>query len=133
MTRTALIVLGAIALAPVFPASAQPVLLTLECTGDVTGTFTFDLSGSTGATYDDERAVDLSNVEISDSTIAFTQDERHTIEGTLSSSGTSSRFRIDRQTDKIDRETYEYLDNKVTGELHATGQCKPAPTPHKTL
>jgi hypothetical protein len=133
MRHAPLIVLAAIGLVAAFPAVADPVIITLECTGDVAGTFTFDLTGSTGATYDDDRTVDLSGVEISDSTIVFTQDDRKTIPDTTSSSGTSSRFRIDRQTNKIDRETYDYVDNKVTGESHATGQCKPAPTPHKAL
>ncbi len=133
MRRATLIVLAAIAAASARPASAQPVLLTLECTGDVSGTFTFDLSGSTGVTYDEDKTIDLSEVEISDSTIAFAQTDISPANETRLSMGTSSRFRIDRPTNKIDRITYDYVDNKVTGESHASGQCKPAPTPHKPL
>jgi hypothetical protein len=128
-----MVVVTLITAAALMPVAARAEIVTLECSGDVTGTFTFDLSVGTGATYDDNRSIDLSGVEISDGTIAFTQDERGVIEGTTNSSGTSSHFSIDRATDKIERLTYQYFDNKVTGESRGTGQCKPAPTPHKPL
>lgn len=115
------------------PVAARAELFTLDCTGDVTGTFTFDLAGGTGATYDDNKTIDLSEVEISEGTIAFAQTDISPANETRTSMGTSSRFRIDRQTNKIERITYEYVDNKVIGESHATGQCKPVPTPHKPL
>ena len=105
------------------PLSARAEFLTLDCSGGVTGIFTFDLSGGTGVTYDENKTIDLSEVEISQSTIAFAQ----------TGVGTSSRFSIDRRANKIERITYNYVDNKVTGETQETGQCKPAPTPNKPL
>jgi hypothetical protein len=115
------------------PVAARADILTLDCSGGVTGTFTFDLSGGTGVTYDEIRTIDLSDVEISQSTIVFAQNDISPANESSGSAGTSSRFRIDRQTNKIERMTYNYIDNKVTGESHDTGECKPAPTPHKPL
>ncbi len=117
----------------VVPSAARAEFLTLDCSGGVTGTFTFDLSGSTGVTYDENKTIDLSEVEISQSTIAFAQNDLSPASETSASVGTSSRFRIDRQANTIERITYNYVDNKVTGETHDTGQCKPGPTPHKPL
>jgi hypothetical protein len=115
------------------PLAARAEFLTLDCSGGVTGTFTFDLSGGTGVTYDENKTIDLSEVEISRSTIAFAQNDISPASETSASSGTSSRFRIDRQANTVERITYSYVDNKVTGETHETGQCKPVPTPHKPL
>jgi hypothetical protein len=127
--------LGALALAALLLAApvARADLLSLECSGDVTGTFTIDLSGGTAATYDDDRTIDLTEVEISDSTIAFVQDNIFPATERTQSGGTSSRFRIDRQTDTIERLSYDYVNNKVTGTSRAVGQCKKVPTPRKPL
>lgn len=131
--RATLIASIAVTLAALAPIAARAEIITLECTGDVTGTFTFDLSGGTGATYDDTRTIDLKNVEISQSTISFSQEDRRDTNGIYQNTGDASQFRIDRATNQIESITYQYLDNKVVGESHATGQCKPAPTPHKPL
>ena len=44
------------------PLAARAEILTLDCSGGVTGTFTFDLSGGTGVTYDENKTIDLSEV-----------------------------------------------------------------------
>jgi hypothetical protein len=94
----------------------------LQCSGDVAGKFSFDLSAGTGASYEDNRSTGLNQVEISSDTILFSTDP-----GETDQLGSSSRFRIDRQTDKIDQETYQYIDNKMVGSSHAAGQCKQVP------
>jgi hypothetical protein len=122
-----------LALALLAPVAAHADFLTLQCSGGVTGTFTFDLSGGTGVTYDENKTIDLSDVEISESTIVFAMTDISPANESSGSAGSSSRFRLDRQANKIERMTYDYVDNKVTGETHEMGQCKPAPTPHKPL
>jgi hypothetical protein len=131
--RYGVVLAAAVAFATLLPPAARADVISLECSGDVTGTFTFDLTGGTAATYDDDKTVDLTDVEISDSTIVFSQDNISPATEETASLGTSSRFRIDRQTNTIERLTYDYLNNKVTGETRATGQCKKVPTPHKPL
>ena len=113
--------------------AARAEIITLECSGEVTGTFTIDLSGGTAATYDDNRTVDLTEVEISESTIAFALDTLIPATETTQSGGSSSRFRIDRQTNKVEQLTYEYANNKIVGTSRASGQCKKVPTPRKPL
>lgn len=122
---------AAMAAATLLAPAARADVISLECSGDVTGTFTFDLTGGTAATYEDNKTIDLTDVEISDTTIVFTEDNINPATEETESQGTSSRFRIDRQNNTIERLTYEYLNNKVTGESRATGQCKQVPTPHK--
>lgn len=131
--RRAVTVAAAVAFAALLPMAAHAEIISLECSGDVTGTFTFDLSGGTAATYEDEKTVDLTDVEISDSTLVFSEDNISPATEETVSQGTSSRFRIDRQTNTIERITYDYLNNKVTGETRSTGQCKKVPTPRKPL
>jgi hypothetical protein len=122
-----------IAIAIVLPVAARAEIITLECSGEVTGTFTIDLSGGTAATYDDNRTVDLTEVEISESPIAFALDTLIPATETTQSGGSSSRFRIDRQTNKVEQLTYEYANNKITGTSRASGQCKKVATPRKPL
>jgi hypothetical protein len=102
--------------------TARAEIVTLQCSGDVAGKFSFDLSAGTGASYEDNRSTGLNQVEISSDTILFSTDP-----GETDQLGSSSRFRIDRQTDKIDQETYQYIDNKMVGSSHAAGQCKQVP------
>jgi hypothetical protein len=129
----AMLAAAAVAFATLLPAAARADVISLECSGDVTGTFTFDLAGGTAATYDDDKTIDLTDVEISDSTLVFSEDNISPATEETVSQGTASRFRIDRQSNTIERLTYEYVNNKVTGETRATGQCKKVPTPHKPL
>jgi hypothetical protein len=107
--------------------TARAEVVTLQCSGDVSGTFAFDLAGGTGATFEDNHSTALSEVEISREAIVFTNDPVGT-----DRADSASRFRLDRQTDKIDRETYQYVDNKMVGSSHAIGQCKQVPNQPKT-
>jgi hypothetical protein len=124
---------AAMMFAAFLPIAARAEVISLECSGDVTGIFTIDLSGGTAATYDEDKTIDLTDVEVSDSTLVFAEDNISPATEETLSQGTSSRFRIDRRTNTIERLTYDYVNNKVTAETRATGQCKKVPTPRKPL
>ncbi|MGH6980969.1 MAG: hypothetical protein ACREFC_07150 [Stellaceae bacterium] len=116
------------AVAVLVPMVARAEMVTFDCSGDVTGKFTFDLSGGTGATYEDNRSVGLRDVEISSEAITFTQERSSEAKNELST-GISSLFRLDRNTNKITEDTYEYVEHKVSDSSRSTGQCKIVPTP----
>ena len=122
--RAALI---AVAMA-LFPALAHAEAMTFECSGDVIGKFTFDPTGGTGAMYDENRWIPLKDVEISSDTIIFTQEHSNDVRNEVPT-GQSSLFRIDRSSNKITEETYDYIDHKVSESSRSTGQCKMVPNP----
>lgn len=133
MFRATLIAMLSLAGAALIPTASRAEIISLECSGDVTGTFTIDLSGGTVATYEDNRTIDLTEVAISESTIAFSEDNKGSTDPTVQTPSAASQFSIDRQTNKIEKLTYEYFGGKVTGTSREVGQCKRVPNPQKPL
>ena len=110
------------------PLAAWAEGVTFECSGDVIGKFTFDPTSGTGAAFDENRWVPLKDVEISSDTIIFTQEHSSDVRNEVPT-GQSSLFRIDRSSNKITEETYDYIDHKVSESSRSTGQCKMVPNP----
>ncbi len=111
------------------PTTARAEIVTMECSGDVTGTFIIDFSIGTVASYHDNKAFYLTEVEITASTISFLEDHPGVATETVRTGGTASNYRIDRATGKVESQTYDYMDNKVTDTSSHVGQCKKVPNP----